>query len=242
MKKFSLLLILLGMAFAGRAQEAPKNLHFEWNRMLKSYVDEEGGVNYKGWKKEQEALRGYLKAMGQMETEGFTENDVLAYYINIYNAATVDLILTHYPLESIKDIEIDGNSAWEHPFILLNEKAITLNHLENEIIRKQFNDPKIHFALVCAAKSCPKLHNRAFTGENLNEVLTTLTTEFINNAEANTIQEDLLVVSRIFEWYSEDFGGKEGVIPFVRKHTNKKIGKNPTLRFQDYDWSLNTPE
>jgi hypothetical protein len=120
--------------------------------------------------------------------------------------------------------------------IKLANKKYSLNKIENEILRPQFKDPRIHFAVNCAAKSCPPLYNHAYTAENLETTLEARTKTFINNTKYNTLTSKSVKISRIFEWYSADFGNIQA---FLNKYSNKKINSEASVEYNEYNWDLN---
>jgi len=155
--------------------------------------------------------------------------------MNVYNAFTIKLILDNYPTKSIKDIK----TPWNHRFIKIGAKWYTLNDVEHRIIRKM-DEPRIHFALVCAAVSCPKLYNKAFTSETLEEDLSLLTRDFLSDASKNNISENSIKLSKIFKWYGGDFK-KNGssLIDFLNQYTDVSISSNAKKSYKDYNWALN---
>lgn len=155
MKITTLVMIWIGMVFGASAQPFD-HTHGLVDHELKQHV-QEGLVNYRGLQVDGKPLAHYLKQAGRVsdaEFKTWTEHQQLAFLINIYNASTLQLILDHYPVKSIKKIWAGLNGAWDQPVVTLHGKKITLNDLEHEIIRKQYKDPRVHMALVCAAKGC----------------------------------------------------------------------------------------
>ena len=207
--------------------------HSQWAELLKKYVTDEGNVDYKGFLQDKSKLEDYLNSLStQVPTNDWSVQEQLAYYINLYNAQTVDLILSNYPLKSIKDI--DG--PWTKDIIKIGEKVLSLGALEHSILRKM-NEPRIHFAINCASGSCPKLLNEAYTPEKLEEQLEEATRGFINS-DNNTISPDKLELSRIFKWFKGDFkNGK--LISFIDLYAKVKIDPKANINYKEYDWSLN---
>ena len=163
--------------------------HSNWNRLLQKYVSEKGNVNYKAIKANKKELSNYITSLAEnIPNDHWTKEDILAYWINAYNALTIDLILRHYPIESIKDIK----DPWNQRYWKLGAKWYHLNEIEHDILRKM-GEPRIHFSIVCASFSCPKLQNEAFTAVNLDAQLTNATKEFLSDPERNTISEDYLL-------------------------------------------------
>ncbi|HYV90688.1 MAG TPA: DUF547 domain-containing protein [Chitinophagales bacterium] len=212
--------------------------HDAWNDLLKKYVTPDGKVNYQGIQHEKSKLESYLGMLSRNPPqENWQRNEVMAYWINAYNAFTVKLILDYYPVKSILDI--DKGKAWDDVFIKIGDKSYTLDNIENDILRKKFNDPRIHFAINCASKSCPKLLNEAYTPDKLDLQLSIVAKNFVNDPSKNKITADKIEVSKIFEWNKNDFTTGETLIDFLNHYSNKKIQQNATISFLDYDWSLN---
>lgn len=206
--------------------------HAIWDELLRKYVSSSGKVNYKGLKSEKSQLDAYIKLLSENHPDGnWARNEQLAYWINVYNAYTVKLIIENYPLKSITDL----GKPWDKPFIKLGSKTYTLNQVENEIIRPTFKEPRIHFAVNCAARSCPPLLNEAFTPEKLNSQLEKQTRAFINSAY-NSISAKKVELSKIFDWYGADFGD---LIAYVQQYTSTQIDKSAKVSFKEYDWALN---
>jgi hypothetical protein len=177
--------------------------------------------------------------------KNWSDNEKLAYWINAYNAFTIQLILDNADqnLSSIKDIGSKikipfVNTPWDVKFIEIGGKKMDLNNIEHGIIRKQFNEPRIHFALVCAAKSCPPLRNEAFTAERLNEQLQSQGEKFVNDASKNKISKSEVSISKIFDWYGMDFKPTP-IVETLNKYSKVKIDDKAKVNYNTYDWSLN---
>lgn len=208
--------------------------HDAFNTLLGQYVTSSGKVNYAGFKGNA-SFKTYLSELSANSPESsWSKNKKLAYWINAYNAFTIQLIIDNYPLKSITDLS--GGKPWDKKFITIGAKSYSLNDIEHGIIRKQFNEPRIHFACVCAAKSCPKLLNQAYTEAKLNSQLTAQTKYFINDASRNQIADKNLKVSKLFEWYAGDFGD---VNAYIAKYYNGTFKPDSDIEFMEYDWSLN---
>ncbi|MFD2832520.1 DUF547 domain-containing protein [Gramella sp. AN32] len=182
------------------ATENPILDHTEWNDLLKKHVANDGDVNYKGFVKEKEKLEGYLDYLSKKQPkEAWPVAEQLAYYINLYNAGTILLIVDNYPVASIKDIK----KPWRQEFIQVGDKMVALGTIEHSILRKM-NEPRIHFAINCASFSCPKLLNEAYAAAKLEAQLQKVTAGFINS-DKNKISKNEVVLSKIFDWYKKDF-------------------------------------
>ena len=209
--------------------------HDAFDTLLKKHVSKEGNVNYSGIKTNWSSLRAYITSLGQsMPTDTWSHEDKLAYWMNAYNAMTIDLILRHQPIESIKDIK----NPWDQRFWKLGEKYYNLDEIEHKILRKM-DEPRIHFGINCASFSCPPLLNEAFTADTVDKQLDVVARKFINDSQRNTITADKLEVSEIFNWFGKDFKKQGSIIDYLNQYSNIKISENAKLRFKDYDWSLN---
>ncbi|NNK28450.1 MAG: DUF547 domain-containing protein [Flavobacteriaceae bacterium] len=210
--------------------------HSAWDKLLKKHVSNNGNVDYQGFKQNETELNRYLKFLSDNPPKpSWSEKEILAYWINVYNAFTVKLIVHDYPVQSIKDI--DG--PWNVRIIRIGTKWYTLNDVEHRIIRKM-NEPRIHFALVCAAISCPRLYNKAFTAKNLEDDLNMLTREFLNDTSKNIITENSIQLSKIFKWYGGDFRKNGNTLNgFLSEYTGIDISPNAKKSFLDYNWALN---
>ena len=223
-----------GMTMESNSQEIID--HSQWDKLLKKHVNAEGLVDYKGFQKDKAELESYLKMLSENgPNKDWSVQELLAYYINIYNAGTVKLIIENYPINSIKDI----NRPWSKARIQVGDKMLSLGGIENGILRKM-NEPRIHFAINCASFSCPKLVAEAYTANKINEQLERATKEFINSKE-NEISPRESKLSSIFDWYKKDFqvNGKTDVIGFINYYSNIKINRTAKISYLNYDWNLN---
>jgi len=222
------------------AESTPENLsttpnHDLWNSILKSNVSSSGKVNYPNMKSNLNEIEAYITTLESLSDQStWSKNEKLAYWINIYNVATVKLIIENYPITSITTI--NNGKPWDKKVVSISGKPYTLNRIENDIIRPRFNEPRIHFAINCAAISCPKIMNSAFTADKLNDQLTTQTTAFINGSK-NSISSNTVEISKLFEWYAADFG--VSIIDYLNKYTPTKINSTATITYKEYNWDLN---
>ena len=231
---FLLVAFLYAFSASGLSQEAAAD-HAGLDSLLRKYVSDAGKVNYKGLKSDKEALYAYCKALSDNPPqEGWTHEEKMAYWINAYNAFTLKLIVDNYPAKSI--LNFDGGKTWDVKRIRIGEKKYSLNNIENDILRPQFKDARIHFAINCAAKSCPPLRNRAYAAATLDSTLEARTKAFINNPAFNTITASKARVSRIFEWYAGDFGDLK---KFLNKYADVQLKSSAVVTYTEYDWDLN---
>ncbi len=210
-------------------------VHVSWDNMLKQYVSANGVVDYTSWKTELGTLQKLVSEMGNSRPGVQASNaEKMAYWINLYNASTVLLILDNYPVRSIMDL--DNGKVWDRKWITSGDETLSLNNIENDILRPKFKDARIHFAVNCAAKSCPPLLNSAWTASMLDETLDERVKAFINHPSYNKISPDAVKISRIFEWYKGDFGD---LIGFLNKYSKIRINKQVRVAYIDYNWALN---
>ena len=205
-----------------------------FDKLLKTYVDPNGRVNYKMLTKEKTAINQVLDQLQKINTQKLNEKARLAFYINLYNLTSLKVIADNYPIKSIKDIK--GGKIWDIGLMVLNGKSYSLNELENQLIRGQYKEPRIHFLINCGAKSCPPLHTEAFTEKNIDELMDKRTRQFINDALSNTITPKQIKISKIFDWYQTDFGN---LVSFINRYSKTKVLNNAKISFMDYDWDLN---
>lgn len=209
--------------------------HAIWDNLLRNFVSSSGQVNYGGLKNSPGPLNDYLQELESYPPQGdWSRNQIMAYWINAYNAYTIKLIVDNYPVKSIKDIY--GGDPWNQKWIKIGGDTYSLNQIENDILRARYGDARIHFAVNCAAASCPPIHNRAFTAANLNSTLQRLTRGFINNSAYNSISENRIEISKIFEWYAGDFGNIQS---YINGYTDVEVGAGTRVSYKEYDWALN---
>ncbi len=223
------------------AQKAPS--HQQWDKLLKKHVNTAGMVNYKGFQNDKSEFDAYLKTLtDNAPQKSWSQNDQKAFWINAYNAFTVALILKNYPVKSIKDIGgkiYKINTAWDIKFITIGGEKYDLNNIEHKILRKKFDDPRIHFVIVCASMSCARLSRDAYTGDKVEAQLEAETKDFINDKSKNNITASKAELSKYFSWYKGDFTKNGSVTDFINKYSQTKITATTKISSLDYNWSLN---
>jgi hypothetical protein len=224
--------------------------HSVFDRLLKRYVDDNGLVNYKAWKaQDEQTLRNYLQLLGKVDPDPLGRSERLAFWINAYNALTIQGILEFYPVKSIKDkvSRILGFNIWDDYPMSVNGRAYSLNDIENKILRKM-REPRIHFAIVCASVGCPRLRNEAYTGRSLDFQLQDNAKHFFAQARNFRVNRPGKTVwfSSILNWFGEDFGGSDRakldfIGKYVKEENDRKFLQSEVLKvkYLDYDWSLN---
>jgi len=221
--------------------------HGLWDSLMRTHVSETGVVNYNGIKEDSLRLNKYLKlvASAHPNKKNWSKDEQLAYWINAYNAFTVKLMVDNYPIASIKDIK-NGipfvNTVWDIKFINIEGAEYDLNNIEHGIIRPKFKEPRIHFAANCAAISCPRLRNEAYTADKLDKQLDEQARYFLRNKGKNIITEKEVKLSKILKWYSGDFGDYGGVRKFINDYGPHPVSKSTDINYLDYLWPLNNQD
>lgn len=234
------LILFAALFIAGISWSSDRPDHSIFDRLLNEYVSSTGKVDYGGMKRKVDTLDKYLvQLLNIAPASDWTKNECKAYYINAYNAYTLKFVLVKYPVKSVKDISFSGKDIWNTRLVKLGGKAYTLQQVENDLLRRM-GDARIHFAINCASYSCPRLWNHAYTADNVSSRMTKLTKEYINNEKHNIITAKKVKVSKLFEWYSEDFV-KTGqtLIDFLNKYSDVQINANAKIEYLPYNWSLN---
>jgi hypothetical protein len=229
------ILFLFVMAFLSAKTTAQTTIY---NGLLQAHVTQDGIVDYKSFNRKK--LRLYLASLEKVTPEPtWSKNRKKAFWINVYNAYTLQIILDNYPLASILKIKKAAKTAWEIPFVKVGNRRYTLDHIEHEILRKKYKDPRIHVGVNCASISCPKLLNVAFTEKNVDAQLENLMTGFVNDTNRNKISKKKINISKIFSWFKEDFTEKGSIIEYLNQYSRTPINKNAQIRYKSYDWNLN---
>ncbi len=226
--------------------------HTPWNEILGDYVsvdDELNNFDYAGLAAnaaDSKKLKSYLTSMSKLDPRKLTRDQQMAYWINMYNALTIDVVLSEWPVGSIKDIR-DGvftAGPWSRKIATIAGQQVTLNDIEHRILRPIFSDARIHYAVNCASIGCPNLQPVAFTAENTQELLEKGAREFVNSPRGVAVTGSKLTVSSIYEWFQVDFGDNDaGVIKHLRQYASDALAeqlKNITRISRDqYDWRIN---
>ncbi|HET7746574.1 MAG TPA: DUF547 domain-containing protein [Vicinamibacteria bacterium] len=229
--------------------------HSAFDALLKKHVTPAGLVDYDAFGRAPEFKR-YLKDLAAARPDALPPREQLALWINAYNAYTIELVNAHGERESIRNINktlgvYRGKGPWQEPIARVGGRALTLDEIEHGIIRKRFAEPRIHFALVCAAMGCPELRREAYTGERLSAQLDDQARAFILRSPRRNrvdVAARTVHVSPIFTWYREDFGGDDAAIGrYLARYfppgpeQQLLAGGRFTLETTEYDWSLNRP-
>ncbi len=238
MKKFSIYLLMTLLFSMLNLTSGIAQNHKVYASLLQKHVSENGLVNYKGFINDKPQLNEYLNSLSEHPPKpSWSDKQKMSYWINVYNAFTIKLIVDHYPVKSI--LSINEGKPWDLSFIPIGDKMYTLNQVENDILRKDFDEPRIHFAINCASISCPKLLNRPFDAALLPTQLNKVSKEFVQNTDKNMVTAKLLKISKIFDWFKGDFESSGGVIGFLNTYAEVKIVPSPKIMYMDYNWNLN---
>jgi hypothetical protein len=226
--------------------------HSKFDQVLKTYVNDQGLVDYNGIAGDQ-GFKAYMESLESANLDSMSRNARLAFWINAYNAVTIDKVIKWKPEKSVRETLIPG--VWTSTkFFTSREntvagKRLSQDDIENEILRKQFKDPRIHFAIICASSGCPPLPRFAYTEENVQIKLEAETRKYINSGRGTRIDlaGKTLYLSKLFDWYSGDFVSKSGSVlnfikPYLDQQTLAFLERNPKIAYLDYDWSLNAQE
>jgi hypothetical protein len=228
--------------------------HGDWTRFLRKYVKPDPAglnrVDYRGvTPADRQALAGYIARLAALPVSRFSRPEQRAYWINLYNALTVDQVLTHYPLKSIRDISsgLFGSGPWDESLVKIEGEEVSLNDIEHRILRPIWKDPRIHYAVNCASVGCPNLLRSAFTAGAAETMLEQAAKAYVNSPRGTRIDGDGLTVSSIYVWFQDDFGGTDaGVIDHLRRYADaplkERLAGRDSIDGHAYDWSLNEAE
>lgn len=229
--------------------------HTPWAAFLSRYVQtdsrgvnrvEYGSVEADG----RRVLAAYIADLVATPISRYARPEQMAYWINLYNALTVDLIVAHYPVKSIREIRISpglfSSGPWGKKLVRVEEEPISLDDIEHRILRPIWHDARVHYALNCGAVGCPNLRKKPYTGATLDHDLDRAAMAFVNHPRAVRIERGRLYVSSIYVWFEDDFGGNDlSVIRHLMAYAHPELAMQlqelETIAGHDYDWSLNDP-
>jgi len=226
--------------------------HSKWNTILNKYITtDDTGLNLFAYGKvsaeDNALLKSYIADLSKIEITDRARAVQFAYWVNMYNALTITVILDNYPVKSIRDIDTSGifaNGPWGAELVTVEDEILTLDDIEHSILRPIWKDPRIHYAVNCASIGCPNLSKTAFTAANSEKLLNQGASDYINNERGFLIEDGDLIVSSIYKWFAYDFNNsEEGVIKHLKKHANaeklEELKNIKKIYDTDYDWSLN---
>lgn len=226
--------------------------HGAWDRLLSAHVRETGGrtvVDYTGFGSEgTRALDSYITALSRVQVSGLSRSEQLAFWLNLYNALTVQVVLNHMPVDTIRDIDISpgllSDGPWGAELVQVEGVALSLNDIEHRILRPVWRDPRIHYGVNCASVGCPDLVPSAFVGQTIDSALDRAARDYVNDPRGVSIIGGRVTVSSIYDWFIDDFGGNAaGVLKHLQRYSSpdqaKALRSIGEIDDTAYDWSLN---
>ena len=230
--------------------------HAPWARLLEAHLEQgEGGApnrfDYGALKangEDRAALRSYIASLEATDPGVLSRDEAFAFWVNLYNALTVEVVIDHYPVASIRDIAISpglfSTGPWGKKLVTVTGRELSLDDIEHGILRPDFGDSRVHYAVNCASVGCPDLASRPYTGDELDAMLDRAARAYVNSPRGARVENGRLTASSIFKWYMKDFGGtEEGVLAELRKYAGPDLAaalENVSgVASYDYDWSLN---
>lgn len=234
--------------------------HGPWGALLQAWLvlppPEEGGaaphfVDYAGLKaspRDRAVLDAYIESLEAVDPAALSRDEQFAFWVNLYNALTVQVVVEHYPVASIRDISISpglfARGPWGRKLVRVAGRDLSLDDIEHGILRPDFGDPRVHYAVNCASWSCPDLAAEPYEAATLDAMLDAAARRYINSPRGVDIRNGRLTVSSIFSWYKKDFGGNEaGVLAELRQYAGPELAATlagaTRVSSYDYDWSLN---
>ena len=233
--------LLLLISLVGLPSLASAGMHDAFNALLRANVRGDR-VNYAGFRGNAD-FQSYLTALESADLSSMSRNEKLAFWINAYNATMIKVVVAHPGMTSVQNVMSPDFQVFKVASHRIAGRSVSLNQIENEIIRPTFGEPRIHEALNCASISCPPLANFAFTGAKLNRQLQRVFTRFANDASRNRIVAGQVQLSQIFNWYNADFGGPGGVAAYLSRFISDDAKKAALaagpIGFMNYNWGLN---
>jgi Protein of unknown function, DUF547 len=229
--------------------------HSVLTKLLAAYVvaspDGINRVRYADFKRDgHQALKAYVKSLQAVDVLSLSRAEQMAFWANLYNAKTVDIVLDAYPVKSIKDISLGGGllaavtgGPWKAKVVKIAGQDLSLDDIEHGILRPVFKDPRVHYAVNCASIGCPNLMREAFTGAALDTQLDAGAKAYVNNPRAIKVSGSEVMASSIYDWFGKDFGGQTGVLAHARRYAEpalkQKLEGITAISGYDYNWSLN---
>lgn len=229
--------------------------HSKWGDILSAYlVEGQDGLNRFRYgsvsQADKEKLETYLLGLQRQSVSALNRDEQFAYWINLYNALTIDVVLDHYPVRSIRDIGISGFFAigpWKASLVTVEGQDLSLDDIEHKILRGSWKDPRIHYAVNCASIGCPNLQPVPFASADLETMLDAAAAAYVNHPRGARIEKGRLLVSSIYSWFKVDFGNSDaGVLAHLARYADDDLKKGLSglsrVSGYDYDWTLNEPK
>jgi hypothetical protein len=254
------LLLVISLLFSSLAFSAPKSelwsywdqsnesnsgtiSHATWQQFLDNYIVIDGQnhlIRYQAVSSnDRSLLKQYIEQLANTDPRKFSQAEQYAYWVNLYNAITVELILDAYPVKSITKLGgLFSFGPWGDEVVTINSKALTLNDIEHRILRPIWQDPRTHYAVNCASLGCPNLQTQAFTAENTEALLEQAARQFVNSDKGVLVQKNKLQLSSIYDWFIADFGTQEQLIEHLNQYRTQPLSNVKNIDYE-YDWALN---
>ncbi|MPW36957.1 DUF547 domain-containing protein [Vibrio sp. B1Z05] len=223
--------------------------HSQWQSILDTYLVIQGDLTLFRYASittaDKQRLKNYLSSLASIDPRQYSKAEQYAYWVNLYNSLTIQLILDNYPVKSITKLGgLFSFGPWDDKLISVTGKSLTLNDIEHRILRPIWNDPRTHYAVNCASLGCPNLQPQAFTAQNTEQLLTQSAKVFINSDKGVKVSNGALQLSSIYDWFAVDFGGKDGVLQHIAQYHDDLATADNLATFNgkityDYDWQLN---
>jgi hypothetical protein len=229
--------------------------HSRWASFLDEYLvtGHPSGVSRVRYDKvsstDADSLDAYVERLQRVSVSRLNRDEQFAFWVNLYNAYTVKLILDYYPVDSIRDIDLSGlftRGPWDKELMEVEGEELSLNDIEHRILRPIWQDPRIHYVVNCASIGCPNLPPEPLTASNLEDVLESAADEYINHPRGASVDGGVLYLSSIYDWYEEDFEGSlKGVKDHLLVYADPALARgirnhDGRVRYR-YDWALNEP-
>jgi len=230
--------------------------HSDWDALLQTYIRPgPDGVNRFAYSRlsaaDAKQLHEYIRQMAGVPISDYSRREQLAYWINLYNALTTQVVLTHYPVASIREIFLNdagwNGGPWRTTLVAVEGKELSLNDIKHRILRPIWRDPRIHYAVNCASIGCPNLRRNAYEGDTVNRLLESAARDFVNNSRGVTLENGDVIVSSIYIWFRIDFGNSDrAVLEHLRRYAGPTLRAalqgHETIASHSYDWSLNSTD
>lgn len=229
--------------------------HFTWHRFVRQHVqnntnDNVHRIDYASLsEREKNILNRYITSLTNISISDYNKSEQLAYWVNLYNALTIKVVLDHYPVESIRDIDLSSgwfssSGPWDKKLVTIENVEVSLNDIEHRILRPIWNDPRIHYVVNCASVGCPNLQRRALTPAITEIILEEAARTYINHPRGVQITENGVLLSSIYSWFVEDFGNTQDelwdhLLKYANPQLTAQLSQTTTIYDYHYDWSLN---
>lgn len=240
-------------ALAGESAVAitqEESINAPYNAFLAKYVTQKDGINLVAYgdvtDADHQALKGYIKTLEGLKPSTMSRDEQLAYWANLYNAVTVDIVVDAYPVPSIKNVMggVFNTGPWKQKLVTVEGEEMSLDNIEHDTVRASFDEPRVHYAFNCASIGCPNLRTSAWEAATLDADLDAAAAEYLSHPRGVRVENGRVIASSIFKWFREDFGGNDqGVLDHIREHapaaTVRDLEGKTRVNRHEYDWDLN---